>query len=101
MPSPHQILLQFLVAPSQFTHTLVNLLILLLHFLPVLMQFRHLLLQLPRSLLLLTESLHVLLLLAADDHADFNDIVVDLTVARVFLELLQEEKDSLFVKLLI
>lgn len=65
------------------------------------MQLRHLFLQLPRSLLLLSDSLQVLLLLAADYHADFHDIIVDLAVALVFLELLQEEKDALFVELLV
>lgn len=65
------------------------------------MQLRYLFLQLPRSLFLLSESLHVLLLLAAYYHADFHDIVVDLAVALVLFELLQEEEDALLVKLLV
>ena len=86
-----------MVAPLQLTDTIVNLLVLLLHFLPVLMQFRHFLLQLPCHLLFLSDPLHILLLLAADYHADFDDVVVDLSIALVFFQLLQEEEDALLV----
>lgn len=86
-----------MIAPLQLADAIVDLLILLLHFLTILMQLRHFLLQLPCHLLLLCESLQVLLLLAAYYHADFDNILVYLSIAFVLFQLLQEEQDALLV----